>query len=356
MMIELGVERQRVVQPFAFTGNASEYFRIWIVNLALSIATLGVYSAWAKVRRTQYFSRHTHVAGSSFQYLGRPGAILKGRGAAAVLFGTYYLAGQMSPFFGMAAFGLLALVLPWLLARSFRFRLHNTSYRGVRFGFRGATTTAYKVFLGLPILSIFTLFALVPLTHHRIKRYQIGEARFGETPFQFGSKVSEFYIAYVAAGFLMAALIGGPIVFITIVRAIGEATADPLNSSISFWNNVAIMAFIAAYATGVILGQAFLTARIQNDIWSNATLGTHGFICSLRTKPLFQLLLSNLVLTLVTLGLFRPFAQIRLTRYLLGEISIVRAGSLDELAAGEDQAPGAFGEEAAAMFDFDIGF
>ena len=29
---------------FEFNGNASEYFKIWIVNVALSIMTLGIYS------------------------------------------------------------------------------------------------------------------------------------------------------------------------------------------------------------------------------------------------------------------------------------------------------------------------
>ena len=36
--------------PVAFTASGSEYFRIWIVNLALTIVTIGIYSAWAKVR------------------------------------------------------------------------------------------------------------------------------------------------------------------------------------------------------------------------------------------------------------------------------------------------------------------
>src|SRR5262245_30780901 len=34
--------------PVEFTGAPGEYFRIWIVNLVLTILTLGVYSAWAK--------------------------------------------------------------------------------------------------------------------------------------------------------------------------------------------------------------------------------------------------------------------------------------------------------------------
>ena len=44
---------------FSFTGNASEYFGIWIVNLLLSIVTFGIYTAWAKVRRLRYFYGNT---------------------------------------------------------------------------------------------------------------------------------------------------------------------------------------------------------------------------------------------------------------------------------------------------------
>lgn len=69
-------------QRFSFTGSGSEYFRIWIVNLLLTIVTFGIYSAWAKVRRTQYFYNNTHVAGSSFDYHGKPLSILKGRAIA----------------------------------------------------------------------------------------------------------------------------------------------------------------------------------------------------------------------------------------------------------------------------------
>ena len=123
--------------PFRFTGNGGEYFRIWIVNLCLSLLTLGIYSAWAKVRRLQYFYRHTSVAGASLDYHGDPVAILKGRIIAVGLFAIYSLAGKFSLIYGAAAFVLILVVMPWLLVRSFRFRLHNTSYRGLRFAFHG---------------------------------------------------------------------------------------------------------------------------------------------------------------------------------------------------------------------------
>ena len=41
--------------PFEFRGDGAEYFKIWIVNILLTIVTLGIYSAWAKVRNNRYF-------------------------------------------------------------------------------------------------------------------------------------------------------------------------------------------------------------------------------------------------------------------------------------------------------------
>lgn len=37
-------------QALEFRGTIAEYFKIWIVNIALSLLTLGIYSAWATVR------------------------------------------------------------------------------------------------------------------------------------------------------------------------------------------------------------------------------------------------------------------------------------------------------------------
>src|SRR5262249_44798305 len=76
-------------QPLRFTGTGSEYFGIWIVNLLLTIVTIGIYAAWAKVRRLQYFYRHTELAGSSFDFHGSAARILVGRILALVLLGLY---------------------------------------------------------------------------------------------------------------------------------------------------------------------------------------------------------------------------------------------------------------------------
>jgi uncharacterized membrane protein YjgN (DUF898 family) len=103
------------VLAFRFTGSGKEYFRIWIVNLFLSVATLGIYSAWAKVRRLQYFDRNTELAGAVFDFRGDPKAILRGRVLGVVMLAAYHYAFGFSRTFGVTVVALLLLALPFLL-------------------------------------------------------------------------------------------------------------------------------------------------------------------------------------------------------------------------------------------------
>jgi uncharacterized membrane protein YjgN (DUF898 family) len=135
-------------ERFEFTGSGSEYFRIWIVNWLLILLTLGLYSPWAKVRREKFFHQHLHLAGSSFDYHASPWAILRGRVIALALLAltqVEWIGGLVA----LAALIAFYLILPWVLRNSMRFRLANTSYRGIRFYFDATTRQVYKLFLVL---------------------------------------------------------------------------------------------------------------------------------------------------------------------------------------------------------------
>src|SRR5882762_3056977 len=102
----------RAPQPLHFTGNGAEYFGIWIVNLLLTIVTLGVYSAWAKVRRLQYFYRHTEVAGSSFDFHGAPIRILIGRVIALGMLIAYNYSVRLHSPLTIVVLAAIALLMP----------------------------------------------------------------------------------------------------------------------------------------------------------------------------------------------------------------------------------------------------
>ncbi len=118
---------------------AREYFGIWIVNLLLTIVTLGIYSAWAKVRRLKYFYRHTELAGSSFDFHGNPIRILIGRVLALAMLIGYNMSIRLHSPLTLLVVIVLAIALPWLLRNSLRFRLYNSSWRGTAFTFEAAS-------------------------------------------------------------------------------------------------------------------------------------------------------------------------------------------------------------------------
>ncbi len=373
------VPAQRTEYPLQFTGSGGEYFRIWIVNLLLTIVTVGIYSAWAKVRKLQYFYRNTQLDGNVFDYHGKPLAILKGRAIALALVLFYNFAFKYSPTLAVVAMALMAAVLPWLLVQSLRFKAYNTSYRGLRFRFSGAVAEGYKVF-GVPILLVlgagvlfglsvaedeferpwlaiagavlYALFALLlPWFHWRLKAYQHNDASYGQARGRFRGRVRRFYAIYglallllVGATALAAGVIGG-----TIYLGIKEAKSAALMGII-----VGVLSVILFYLT-LLAVAPFVQARLQNHVWNSTLLGSVGFDSRLKARRLTWIAITNLVLIIATLGLFTPFAAVRLYRARVEAVNVLALGSLGAYVAQQQATQvGATGEGAADLLDLDF--
>ena len=56
------------MKEIEFKGKAMEYFGIWLANILLTVVTIGIFSAWAKVRRLKYFYNNTNILENSFLY------------------------------------------------------------------------------------------------------------------------------------------------------------------------------------------------------------------------------------------------------------------------------------------------
>lgn len=135
------------LMPFKFNGEASEYFKIWIVNVFLTIITLGIYSAWAKVRTLRYFYGNTWLDNNSFSYLADPIKILKGRIIAVSALVIYSFTWE---FFPDARFWLLAagvMLFPFVIVMALSFQMNNTAYRNIRFSFKRDFRKVYMLFL-----------------------------------------------------------------------------------------------------------------------------------------------------------------------------------------------------------------
>ena len=178
--------------PVLFKGNAAEYFGIWIVNLLLSIVTLGVYSAWAKVRRKKYFYNNTLIENVGFDYHAKPLSILKGRLIAVVLI----ILASVNPILQSLVLGILFLALPWLMVRGSTFNARNSSHRGLRFDFVGTFGKAVRVFIGLPLITMISFGLAAPYAAHEKNQFLVNNHKFGLSQFEMKRVVGGFYRIY----------------------------------------------------------------------------------------------------------------------------------------------------------------
>jgi len=337
-----------------FRGDPKEYFRIWIVNLALTILTLGIYSAWAKVRKQRYFYSSTSLAGGAFGYHGDPLKILKGRVIAVVLLGLYLGAGRVSPFAALFAAAVVAVLTPWLVVKSRIFAMRVTSWRGLRFDFRDDYAGAYRALLGWLVLGFISFGLLMPRYSRERYRFIFSRSAFGKTAFECNPGIGRFYkTAFAAIGMAMLIGIVGGFFFALVggllAVASGEKPSPP--SLLSTLLPLLLYAFILP----VVLG--YTQSRNLNEVFEHTAIGPHQLHCKLSASRLIGIYFTNLLGMVFTLGLYTPWAHVRLARYRLESIELEARGSLDEFVAAADAAvPAAAGEELSSFFDLDFGF
>ena len=337
-----------------FSGDAGEFFRIWIVNMFLSVVTFGIYFAWAKVRTRRYFYAHTGLAGHSFDYLAQPLAILKGNLVVGAGFGAYLLLQQLQPELAYAALGLYALIFPVLAFQTLRIPAHYSAYRGVRFPFLGTLGEAYRSYLFWPLAVPLTLGLAYPLVAFKQRRFYAANMAFGGTRNRFTGTSGTFYKIYGSALGIIAlgaaGVFGAVFLFPSIAYAVNSAGGAQVPIIA-----VLVFAYLAVIVLGVLL-QQFIYARVGNYTWAHSTLGQVRFTSTLRARDLLSIRLGNLLAILFSFGLLIPWARVRYTRYVLAHLSVTVEGDLDGFLAAKGQGQNALGDAAADLLEFDIGF
>ncbi len=336
-------------ERFAFTGNASEYFRIWIISLCLTIVTLGFYSPWAKVRKRRYLYRSTRLAEGSFDYHADPIAILKGRLIAVVLLALYvassYFAPGIEAFLGFAIFA----AIPWLIVRSRMFNARYTSYRNLRFRFDPVYGEAYTVIVGWSLLAGLTLGLLYPHAHYRRSAMIVNNSHFGNLDFALPNVSGGFYARYIHVSLLMLGALIVLGVLATLLPSDGVSIDDPGSA-------VAVTAVIIGLIVAMGLAASYLGPAIAKLVIGSMNIGDHRMNCHWSVPRVVFINFTNLVAIALTLGLAIPWATVRLQRYQFENMSIDVAGELDSIIATQANEVSAMGEEIGEAFDIDIGF
>lgn len=372
-----------------FTGSGSEYFRIWIVNLLLIIVTLGLYFPWAKVRKLRYFYGNTVVDSEPLGFHGDAWKMFKGFVIMAVFFGLYFVAGNVSPTAGFVAFLVIAGLWPALFKASMQFRMANTSWRGLRFGFSGSTGDAYRaclplfipgvLILGLMLIApelqsqdpahppsgkwlavfgLVMLFTLVisPWLMWNLKSYQHRHYHLSSETSQFTVKAKSYYgLTLKLIGIALLAYVLLIVAVVVAVVGIGVMASSTLSKGPMAAVLIGIVSvFVAALAFSAI--KPYAIARFQNLVW-NGTRSEHlQFQSSLRVRSMVRLTLKNWLLILITLGLYWPFAAVAMARMRLVAVDITSSVDPADLLARVQGPEGqTLGEASGDFLGFDIG-
>jgi len=376
--------------PIRFTGSGSEYFRIWIVNLLLSIVTLSLYRPWAKVRRLRYFYANTLVDGHALDFHGNPWKMLRGYLLVGALLVCYSLAGHFSKGAAVVAVVIFAVVFPALLRASMQFRLANTSWRGLRFRFSGSLGGAYRAMLPLFVptllfailgmemtdplhppawyfkaIGLVFLLAVVlaPLVWWNFKRYQHDHYGLGQWQTKLTIGPGSMYgLTFKVIGVM---LLSGIAVF-ALAMIVGVVAAVVIGAGAgfdkeAFMRNRGMMTVVfgllglAFYFFALIVPVPYAMSRSQNLIWRNTRCDEARFDSKLRFGALTGLTVRNWLLMVLTLGLYFPFAAVSFYRMRVESVTPQLSGDIDRLQAQAAAAGDASGDAAGDFFGIDIG-
>lgn len=377
-----------------FHATGSEYFRIWIVNLVLSIFTLGIYSAWATVRSRRYLYGNVEVAESRFDFHGKPLSILIGRIIAVILLLAWVQGDYLHYSVPLIALGVIIVFFPWFLTRAISFKLRNTSLRNLRFNFLGSTAKAYSAFwvylvlaaaliaiigyvfysvtlgvdpdavsemdfasammvLGAMGLFVLSLAFLFPAFVCDLRRFTADYSSYGNH--QFSVRLSKGHFI----GIFWAALL----ILIITSLVVGALTFKPLMNLVAGVEDESSRKTLVLLAMGMsfyfifyicfLVAQAFWQAKTFNLVFESLELANVKFRSGLKALPLAGILLSNTILIILTLGFAFPWAKVRLMRYKMQAIEY--QGSADVFSGVGESDNSALGDEVGEAFDLDFG-
>ena len=373
-------------EPFEFRGKAGEFFKIWIVNIALTLLTFGIYSAWAKVRTNRYLYGNTYLNNSNFEFNADPKRILIGRIIIVLFYGGFLLFGNYLNMYKVAAgiFVVFLLLLPWLIRQAISFRLKSASYRNIPFKFHAKARSFYLLsvigivtIIALPTLIVFAakmspeiagivgfigyilLFVvIIPVLYRRYKALVVNNSSYANAKFYFSATRKDAVKVFVKMGFLtfVVSLIFGAITLA--ITGMGSTLLSyiPVNITHHPMFKYAITIFgmiLYLFFTGLYKGIA--DGYLSNFVRNHSRLEDSKFKGELDPTTLGIISATNALILIFSLGLLYPYTKLRYLRYKI-EHTYFSCDNYDKFISQGYDSTNPIGEEAMDFFDIDIGF
>src|SRR3989344_5753097 len=304
--------------PMEFTGSGGESFRGWIVNVLLSIVTLGIYTPWARRRTAQYFYSHPLFA------------------LALVWFGVFFGMQILSPE--------LADVLQEVEDEAANPKMPSfTPVMGA------------LLLLGL----VLTVLCFIRLEYN-YKSLLVLKAQVGAEKGRWKPVYMDFVKVWLATVAVFVLTVVGFSVLIGVLAGSSIALFAGQSSRMGLWMILVIIVSIIAGIFMLILAsapaRAHPEARMFQLMWNNIGVShVARFKCHLKSSSYVGLRIKNMLLTLLTLGLYRPFARVSEYRMKCESVTLHVKGGVEQVAgAMVRQQQGGLGDALADAAGLDL--
>lgn len=304
-----------------FHGSGGTLFGIYVVNILLTIATFGLYRFWGRVKIRRFMLSQTGFEGDRFAYHGTGKELLAGFVKALLFVGmpvtalsvAARLSGDKTIHIVTQVFTslLIFVFIPIAMVGARRYRLSRTSWRGIRFSFRGPLWEFVRVFLLASILSTLTLTLYYPFFQTQQQAFMISNSYFGRRRFRFDGRGRDLFGAYVIALLLLVPTLGLYL----------------------FWFN----------------------AKKARYFWEHTYFETARFRSTMTGRRLMAQTLGNWIVLILTLGVAWPWVLVRRAHFEFAYLTV--EGPLD--LAGivqEPQLATATGDALSSLLGADVGF
>lgn len=391
------------MKALSFEGSGMEYFKIWIVNILLTIVTLGLYYPWAKVRNNRYFYANSTLEGRNFEYHATGKQLFFGYLIAIGLLIAYIVLQNISPTGGLIVFLIFLVALPWIIWRSLMFNMRMTSFSNVRFSFDGKLGGAYLNFMLLPILFFVVLYGIPMVffamfmflnmssgmltvigliafvifvtsaiyifaymkkrnTHYMLNGYRYGQGQFVTDvevkPFaKIVFKTFLLAIALFVGLMLLAGLIASFTVGIDQMLGLQQNLEDPeaMAESMGMMFFIVVPLYLAfIFISFFVIAYSYTRQRAY--ILDNSVLDEKiSFASTLQTLPFAWIMISNFIVVIFTLGLALPWAKVRMARHVLENTQVDTSVGFDAYVTQQQNEQSALGDQIGDAFDVDVG-
>lgn len=343
--------------PFVHHGRTGAMIRLALKNLLLSIVTFTLWRFWGKTRVRRQLWADTEFWGDAAEYTGTGKELFLGFIVALVaVFMPIVVAmgaAQAAVAAGHAWAGLLVLLLQILIMvlamagvyRARRYQMTRTVWRGIRGGQTGSALRYGLMVLGVGLITVLTLGWALPWGEMGLARYRMENTTFGDCAFECDARAKGLYKRFAVvwlAGVVFFVGIGGGF------AAVLDQVDDPEKVFLVVLAGYALAVPWAVLTLGLPL--AWYRAAYLRQLAAHTRFDGVAFSLEATTGGLVKLALGNLLISLLSLGILRPWAALRTFRFGCAHLRMAGEpdwGRVHQSAAARLRT----GEGLAAVFD-----